>query len=138
MRMVLVANVTTLTSASSHPSPRRALARPWVKSTGRPFARLYAFPLVRRTETRRLALLLTGGIGNFAALFGISPEGLTPSVDQLKYTTKGGDAYSMAGLTAEQHAILQKLPWETVSKYPYAGIAKQNVKTPEDESEVLR
>jgi len=30
----------------------------------------------------------------------------------------------MDGITDEQHAILQKLVWETVSKYPYAGVTK--------------
>ena len=30
----------------------------------------------------------------------------------------------MDGITDEQHAILQKLAWETVSKYPYAGVTK--------------
>ena len=62
---------------------------------------------------------------NFAALYGVSPEGLTPSVGHLKYKTKGGAPQSMAGITSEQHAILQKLAWETVSNDPYAGIAKQ-------------
>ena len=61
---------------------------------------------------------------NFAVLFGVSPEGLSPSVDHLKYKAKGGPLYSMAGITAEQDKILQKLAWETVSNYPYAGIAK--------------
>jgi hypothetical protein len=27
-------------------------------------------------------------------------------------------------ITDEQHAILQKLAWETVSKYPHAGVKK--------------
>ena len=49
---------------------------------------------------------------HFAALYRISPEGL-------KFPGKEGD-----GLTDEQRAILQKLAWEMVSKYPYAGIAK--------------
>jgi hypothetical protein len=26
-------------------------------------------------------------------------------------------------VTDDQHAILQKIAWETVSKYPYAGVA---------------
>jgi hypothetical protein len=69
---------------------------------------------------------------NFAAIFGISPEGLSPSVDHLKYRAKGGPDHSMAGVTAEQHAILQKLAWETVSNYPCAGIAQANGKTRED------
>ena len=49
---------------------------------------------------------------NFAALFGISPESLSPSVDHLKYKAKGGPLHLMAGITAKQHAILQKLAWD--------------------------
>jgi hypothetical protein len=71
---------------------------------------------------------------NFAAIFGISPEGLSPSVDHLKYRAKGGPDHSMAGITAEQHAILQQLAWDVVSNYPHAGI----VKMPEGESGGLR
>ena len=44
---------------------------------------------------------------HFAALYRMSPEGLDVKSD----------------LTPEQTAILQKLAWDTVSKYPYAGIA---------------
>jgi hypothetical protein len=43
---------------------------------------------------------------NFAAIYRISPAG-----------------HNLPGLTEEQHAILQKLAWETVSTYPHAGIA---------------
>jgi hypothetical protein len=50
-----------------------------------------------------------GAYMHFAALYRMSPEGL-------KFP---GD-----GLPDEQRAILQKLAWEMVSKYPYAGIAK--------------
>ena len=49
---------------------------------------------------------------HFAALYRMSPEGLL-------FPGKDGD-----GLTAEQRAILQKLAWDMVSKYPYAEIAK--------------
>ena len=59
---------------------------------------------------------------NFAVIFGVSPEGLSPSVDHLKYKAKGGPLYSMEGITTEQHAILQKLSWVTVSQYPFSGI----------------
>jgi len=45
---------------------------------------------------------------NFAAIYGQSPEGLQ---------------VTWAGVDEAQHAILQKLAWETVSKYPYAGVA---------------
>ena len=44
---------------------------------------------------------------NYAAIYRRSPEGLDVK----------------EGVTAEQRAILQKLAWETVSKYPYAGVA---------------
>ena len=53
-----------------------------------------------------------GAYMHFAALYRMSPEGLL-------FPGKDGD-----GLTAEQRAILQKLAWDMVSKYPYAGIAK--------------
>lgn len=42
---------------------------------------------------------------NFAAIYRVSPVGLK---------------VPRSGLTDEQHEILQKLAWETVSKYPYA------------------
>lgn len=45
---------------------------------------------------------------NFAAIYRISPEGMKLNV---------------GNLTDEQRAILEKLAWETVSKYPYAGVA---------------
>lgn len=44
---------------------------------------------------------------NYAAIYRRSPEGLDVK----------------EGVPAEQRAILQKLAWETVSKYPYAGVA---------------
>jgi len=44
---------------------------------------------------------------NFATIYRISPEGL-----------------NLQGVTDDQNAILQKIAWETVSAYPYAGIAK--------------
>ena len=43
---------------------------------------------------------------NFAAIYRVSPEGL--KLDE-------------RGVDDAQHAILQKLAWETVSKYPHAG-----------------
>jgi hypothetical protein len=51
---------------------------------------------------------------NYAAIYRTSPEGLRVK----------------DGVTDEQHAILQKLAWETVSKYPYAGIAKHEASGP--------
>jgi len=53
-----------------------------------------------------------GAYMHFAALYRMSPEGL-------KFPGKDGD-----GLPDDQRAILQKLAWDMVSKYPYAGIAK--------------
>ncbi len=44
---------------------------------------------------------------NFAAIYRVSPEGL-------KLNERGVDD--------AQHAILQKLAWETVSMYPYSGV----------------
>ena len=50
------------------------------------------------------------GYCHFAAIYRTSPVGLKIS--------------RWKELTDEQHTILQKLAWETVSKYPYAGVAK--------------
>jgi hypothetical protein len=44
---------------------------------------------------------------NFAAIYRMSPEG-----------------HNLAGLTDEQNAILQRIAWETVSPYRYAGVSK--------------
>jgi hypothetical protein len=44
---------------------------------------------------------------NFAAIYRMSPEG-----------------HNLPGLTDEQNAILQKLAWDTVSPYRYAGVNK--------------
>ena len=52
---------------------------------------------------------MLAGYCHFATMYRQSPEGLKPDVQ---------------GLNNAQHAILQKLAWETVSTYPYAGIAK--------------
>jgi hypothetical protein len=59
---------------------------------------------------------------DFAVIYGVSPEGLKPSFKGLTYKSKGGAEHSMEGITDEQHAILQKIAWDTVSKYPYSGI----------------
>ncbi|QDU19759.1 SUMF1/EgtB/PvdO family nonheme iron enzyme [Urbifossiella limnaea] len=55
---------------------------------------------------------------HFAALYRMSPEGL-------KFPGKEGD-----GLTDAQREVLQKLAWDMVSKYPYAGIAKFDAPNP--------
>jgi len=47
---------------------------------------------------------------NFAATYRTSPEGLQLTTD---------------GVNADQHAILQRIAWETVSKYPFAGIIQK-------------
>jgi hypothetical protein len=44
---------------------------------------------------------------NFAAIYRITPEGL-----------------DLPQLTHEQNAILQKIAWQTVTDYPYAGVKK--------------
>jgi len=61
---------------------------------------------------------------NVATMYGISPVGLNPSFKGITYATKGGKAHFMDGITDEQNAILQRIAWETVSKYPHAGVAK--------------
>jgi hypothetical protein len=61
---------------------------------------------------------------NVATMYGISPVGLNPSFKGVTYATKGGKAHFMDGITDEQNAILQRIAWETVSKYRHAGIAK--------------
>ena len=47
---------------------------------------------------------------NFAAIYRISPVGLK---------------LAERGLDDAQHALLQQIAWETVSKYPYAGIVSE-------------
>lgn len=61
---------------------------------------------------------------NVATMHGISPVGLKPSFMGIIYATKGGQPHYMDGITDEQNAILQRIAWETVSRYPYAGIAR--------------
>ncbi|MCE9568025.1 MAG: formylglycine-generating enzyme family protein [Planctomycetes bacterium] len=61
---------------------------------------------------------------DFAVIYGVSPEGLKPSFKGISYKSKGGAEHSMEGITDEQNGILQKLAWETVSKYPYTGVAR--------------
>ena len=56
-----------------------------------------------------------------AAIYRKSPEGLkVSSPDGFYWGPKGGKV----PMDDAQHAILQKLAWETVSKYPHAGITK--------------
>ncbi|MSR55792.1 MAG: hypothetical protein EXS09_21320 [Gemmataceae bacterium] len=60
---------------------------------------------------------------NVATMYGISPVGLNQSFKGVTYATKGGKPHLMDGITDEQNAILQRIAWETVSKYRLAGIA---------------
>jgi alkaline phosphatase D len=52
---------------------------------------------------------------NFAAIYRVSPEGLT---------------VRFPGVDDAQHDILQKLAWETVSKYGHSGVASVDKKEP--------
>lgn len=56
------------------------------------------------------------GYCHFAAIYQTSPVGLKNN----NFRLLGKDA---APITTEQHAILQKIAWDVVSQYPYAGIA---------------
>jgi hypothetical protein len=47
---------------------------------------------------------------NFATIYRTNPEGLQLTTD---------------GITPDQHAILQRIAWETVSRYPFAGIIQK-------------
>ena len=53
---------------------------------------------------------------HFAAIYRTSPVGLQNNHFYLR-------ADDPLPITAEQHAILQKIAWDVVSQYPYAGIA---------------
>jgi len=63
---------------------------------------------------------------NVATMYGVSPVGLKPDFSKVTYGGggKGPGIQSMEGITDEQQAILQRLAWDTVSKYPHAGVAK--------------
>jgi sulfatase modifying factor 1 len=73
------------------------------------------FPgLTRQSELFNDAMPHPGGLMmalcgycHFAAIYGISPEGLALPEDDIK---------------AAQHKIMQQIAWETVSKYSHAGI----------------
>jgi hypothetical protein len=55
-------------------------------------------------------VMALSGYCHFAAIYRTSPVGL--KISRFKE------------LTDEQHAILQRIAWETVSNYPHAGVAK--------------
>ncbi|MBM3971301.1 MAG: formylglycine-generating enzyme family protein [Planctomycetes bacterium] len=63
---------------------------------------------------------------NVATMYGVSPVGLKPDFSKVTYGGggKGPGIQSMEGITDEQRAILQKIAWETVSKYRHAGFGK--------------
>lgn len=50
---------------------------------------------------------------NYAAIYRVSPEGLPLKIER--------------SVNDEQNAIMQRIAWEAVSKYPYAGIAKREI-----------
>ena len=62
---------------------------------------------------------------NVATMYGVSPVGLKPDFSKVTYGGggKGPGIQSMEGITDEQRAILQRIAWETVSKYRHAGVA---------------
>ena len=68
-------------------------------------------------------LLALSAYCHYATLCGKSPEGLKVPFGEFKFSSKGKPSRSLGVPTDEENAILQKLAWETVSKYPYAGIA---------------
>lgn len=53
-------------------------------------------------------VMLLAAYCDFAAIYGVNPQGLK---------------YEERSVSPEQHAILQKIAWDTVASYPYAGIA---------------
>jgi hypothetical protein len=64
---------------------------------------------------------------NVATMYGVAPMGLNPDFSSLKWS--GGKSVpatfqDLAPITEEQRKIVQQIVWETVSKYPYAGVAK--------------
>jgi hypothetical protein len=55
-------------------------------------------------------VMALAGYCNYAAIYKTSPEGLT---------------MTLPDVTPEQHKILQQIAWESVSKYPHAGVARK-------------
>lgn len=55
----------------------------------------------------------------YAAIHGISPEGMRPNFPANGHLAN----HPKIPLDDEQNAVLQKIAWETVSKYPYAGVS---------------
>jgi len=67
---------------------------------------------------------------NVATIYGVSPVGLNPDFSTLKWgggksaPTDPKSFADLAPITEEQRKLVQQIAWETVSKYPYAGVAK--------------
>ena len=65
---------------------------------------------------------------NYVAIYRHNPMGLKVSViPEVKDVAGKKDA---PGVNEQQHAILQKIAWETVSEYPYAGLAAKAAAAP--------
>lgn len=61
---------------------------------------------------------------HYATLYRSSPEGLTVPFPEFKTRPKGAaEDIVLGALTPAEDALLQRIAWETVSKYPYAGVA---------------
>jgi len=65
---------------------------------------------------------------NYVAIYRHNPMGMkVPAIPETKDVAGKKDA---PGVNDAQHAILQKIAWETVSEYPYAGIAAKAAAAP--------
>jgi len=65
---------------------------------------------------------------NYVAIYRHNPMGLkVPAIPETKDVAGKKDT---PGVNDQQHAILQKIAWETVSEYPFAGIAAKAAATP--------
>lgn len=63
---------------------------------------------------------------HYATLYRASPEGLSVPFPEFKTKPKGASEEIILGaLTPAEDALLQRIAWETVSKYPYAGVAAE-------------
>lgn len=75
----------------------------------------------KRDEHGNNQIYALGAYCAYAAIHGKSPEGMRP-----KFPADGnltGKRDGNVPLDDEQNAVLQRIAWETVSKYPYAGVA---------------
>ncbi|GDY22112.1 hypothetical protein LBMAG56_34590 [Verrucomicrobiota bacterium] len=78
-------------------------------------------------HSNRHVLALTA-FCNVATMCGVSPVGLKPDFSKVTYGGggKGPGIQSMAGITDEQLAILQRIAWEVVSQYSHAGFSRHD------------